>query len=242
MNVKRLEGRIALITGASRGIGRAVALRFAQEGATLILVAKSIAGLEEIDDKIQALTNKSATLVPIDMSKHEDIDKLGGSIYKRFGKLDVLIGNAAILGPLSPMGHIKSQDWELVMDTNLTANWRLLRSCDRLLGLSNAGRCVFVTSTVGHIPKAYWSAYAVSKAGLEMMVRIYAEEIAGTEIRANILNPGKTRTAMRETAMPGEDPQTIKTPEQVTEPFVLLAEASCAHNGVIMDEYCNVAN
>jgi NAD(P)-dependent dehydrogenase (short-subunit alcohol dehydrogenase family) len=240
MNAKRLEGRIALITGASRGIGRAVALRFAQEGASLILVAKSSAGLEEVDDKIQELTKKSATLIPMDMTKHEDIDKLGGSIYKRFGKLDILIGNAAILGPLSPMGHIKARDWELVMDTNLTANWRLLRSCDKLLGLSDAGRCVFVTSTVGHIPKAYWSAYAISKAGLEMMTRIYAKEIAGTEIRANILNPGKTRTAMRETAMPGEDPQILKPPEEVTEPFVLLAEASCTHNGMVMDEHCNV--
>jgi NAD(P)-dependent dehydrogenase (short-subunit alcohol dehydrogenase family) len=240
MNGKRLEGSVALITGASRGIGRAVALRFAQEGATLILVAKSSVGLEEVDDKIRALTNHSATLVPLDMTKHDEIDKLGGSIYKRFGKLDILIGNAAILGPISPMGHIKALDWGLVIDTNLTANWRLLRSCDKLLRLSDAGRCVFVTSTVGHVPKAYWSAYAVSKAGLEMMTRIYAEEVASTEIRANILNPGKTRTTMRETAMPGEDPQTIKTPEQVTEPFVLLAEASCAHNGVIMDEYCNV--
>ncbi len=240
MNVKRLRGRVALITGASRGIGRAVALRFAQEGATLILVAKSSAGLEEVDDEIIGLTNQSSTLVQLDMTKYDNIDKLGGSIYERFGKLDVLIGNAAILGPLSPMGHIKAQDWGLVMDTNLTANWRLLRSCDRLLGLSDAGRCIFVTSTVGHIPKAYWSAYAVSKAGLEMMVRIYAEEMAGTEVRANILNPGKTRTSMREMAMPGEDPQTIKTPEQVTEPFVLLAETSCAYNGVIMDEYCNI--
>ena len=240
MYMNRLKGRIALITGASRGIGRAVALRFAQEGATLILVARSSSGLEEVDDKVQELTNKSATLVPMDMTKHEDIDKLGGSIYKRFGKLDALIGNAAILGPLSPMGHIKSKDWALVMDTNLTANWRLLRSCDKLLKLSDAGRCVFVTSTVGHIPKAYWSAYAVSKAGLEMMVRVYAEEIAGTKIRANILNPGKTRTTMRETAMPGEDPQFLKLPKEVTEPFVLLAESSCTHNGVIMDEHCNV--
>jgi NAD(P)-dependent dehydrogenase (short-subunit alcohol dehydrogenase family) len=240
MNVKRLEGRIALITGASRGIGRAVALRFAQEGATLILVAKSSADLEEVDDVIRNLTNQSATLVPMDMTKHDEIDKLGGSIYERFGKLDILIGNAAILGPLSPMGHIKARDWGLVMDTNLTANWRLLRSCDKLLGLSDAGRCVFVTSTVGHVPKAYWSAYAISKAGLEMMTRIYAEEIAGTEIRANILNPGKTRTAMREAAMPGEDPKTLKTPTEVTEPFLLLAEVSCTHNGVMMDEHCNV--
>ena len=240
MNVKRLEGRIALITGASRGIGRAVALRFAQEGAKLILVAKSSSGLEEVDDEIRGLTNQSTTLVPMDMAKHDEIDKLGGSIYKRFGKLDILIGNAAILGPLSPMGHIKARDWELVINTNLTANWRLLRSCDKLLGLSDAGRCVFVTSTVGHIPKAYWSAYAVSKAGLEMMTRIYAKEINSTEVRANILNPGKTQTAMRETAMPGEDPQTLKTPEQVTEPFVLLAEASCTYNGVIMDEHCSV--
>lgn len=241
MSSKRLEGRIALITGASRGIGRAVALRFAEEGATLILVAKSSAGLEEVDDEIQELTGKTATLVPLDMTKHADIDKLGGSIYERFGKLDILIGNAAILGTLSPMGHIKSRDWLKVMDTNLTANWRLLRSCDKLLRLSDAGRCVFVTSTVGHVAKAYWSAYAISKAGLEMMTRIYAEEVAGTEIRANLLNPGKTRTTMRESAMPGEDPETLKSPEDVTEPFVLLSEATCTHNGMMMDEHCDVS-
>ena len=240
MNVKRLEGRIALITGASRGIGRAVALRFAKEGATLILVAKSSTGLEEVDDEIRELTNQSAILVPMDMTKYEEIDKLGGSIYERFGKLDILIGNAAILGTLSPLGHIKARDWGQVLDTNLTANWRLLRSCDKLLRFSDAGRCVFVTSTVGHIPKAYWSAYAISKAGLEMMTRIYAEEIAVTQIRANILNPGKTRTTMRETAMPGENPRILKTPAQVTEPFLLLAEASCTYNGVMMDEHCNV--
>ena len=136
MTSKRLDGRIALITGASRGIGRAVALRFAKEGAKLILVARNKAALEEVDDEIKEITGSSATLVPLNMTDYDGVDKLGGAIHERFGKLDILIGNAAILGPLSPMGHIKAKDWGQVMDVNLTANWRLLRSCDPLLRLS----------------------------------------------------------------------------------------------------------
>ena len=152
MTSKRLDGRIALITGASRGIGRAVALRFAKEGAKLILVARNKAAMEEVDDEIKEITGSSATLVPLNMSDYDGVDKLGGAIHERFGKLDILIGNAAILGTLSPMGHIKAKDWGQVMDINLTANWRLLRSCDPLLRSSDAGRCVFVTSTVGSLP------------------------------------------------------------------------------------------
>jgi len=238
---KRLNGRIALITGASRGIGRAVALRFAKEGAKLILVARTTGALEELDDEIRELSGESATLVPMDMRDFDAIDKMGGAIYERFGKLDVLIGNAGILGTLSPMGHIKTKDWAQVMDINLTANWRLLRSFDPLLRKSDAGRCVFVTSSVGAKPRAYWSSYAVSKAALEMMTKIYAEEISDTPIRANLLNPGGTRTAMRALAMPGEDPDTLKTPDEVTEQFVLLSEASCIHNGMTMDETGNVS-
>ncbi|NQW01341.1 MAG: SDR family NAD(P)-dependent oxidoreductase [Rhodospirillales bacterium] len=233
----RLDGRIALITGASRGIGRAVALRFAREGAKLILVARTSGALEELDDEIRAETGQSATLVPMDLRDFDAIDKMGGAIYERFGKLDVLVGNAGILGPLSPMGHIKARDWAQVMDINLTANWRLLRSFDPLLRKSDAGRCVFVTSTVGAEPRAYWSAYAVSKAALEMMTKIYALEIADTPVRANLLNPGGTRTAMRALAMPGENPQSLKTPDQVTDPFVALAEVACPHNGMTMDEW-----
>jgi NAD(P)-dependent dehydrogenase (short-subunit alcohol dehydrogenase family) len=237
----RLDGRIALITGASRGIGRAVALRFAKEGAKLILVARTSGALEELDDEIRALSGQTSTLVPMDLRDGDGIDKLGGAIFERFGKLDVLVGNAGILGPLSPMGHIKARDWAQVMDINLTANWRLLRSCDPLLRKSDAGRCVFVTSTVGAEPRAYWSAYAVSKAALEMMTHIYALEIADTPIRANLINPGGTRTAMRAQAMPGENPDTLKTPAEVTEPFVLLAEAACPHNGATLDAAGEVA-
>lgn len=237
MATQRLKDRIALITGASRGIGRAVALRFAQEGAKLILVARTTGALEELDDEIRNISGQSATLVPMDMRNFDAIDKMGGAIYERFGNLDILVGNAGILGPLSPMGHIKSKDWAQVMDVNLTANWRLLRSFDPLLRKSDAGRCIFVTSSVGATPRAYWSSYAVSKAALEMMTKIYALEIADTPVRANLFNPGGTRTAMRALAMPGEDPETLKTPDQVTERFVELSEAACLHNGVTMDEH-----
>ncbi len=239
-NEGRLTGRIALITGASRGIGRAVALRFAEEGAKLILVARTTGALEELDDDIRKISGESATLVPMDMRDFDAIDKMGGAVYERFGKLDILIGNAGILGTLSPMGHIKAKDWSQVMDVNLTANWRLLRSFDPLLRKSDAGRCVFVTSTVGAQPRAYWSSYAVSKAGLEMMTKIYAQEMANTSVRANLLNPGGTRTAMRALAMPGEDPETLKTPDQITEPFVQLSEQGCPHNGMTIDEHGNV--
>lgn len=242
MTTGRLQGRIALITGASRGIGRAVALRFAEEGAKLILVARTSGALEELDDEIRNISGESSTLVPLDLTDFGGIDNLGGAIYERFGKLDILVGNAGMLGTLSPMGHIKAKAWSQVMDTNLTANWRLLRTADPLLRQSDAGRCIFVTSTVGSLPRAYWSAYAVSKAGLEMMTKIYAEEIADTPIRANLLNPGGTRTAMRAQAMPGENPDSIKAPADVTEPFVLLAEASCLHNGIIMDEHGNASS
>ncbi len=240
MAEKRLDGRIALITGASRGIGRAVALRFAEEGAKLILVARTTGALEEVDDEIQSLTGETSTLVPMDMRDFDAIDKMGGAVYERFGKLDILVGNAGVLGPLSPMGHIKAKDWSQVMDINLTANWRLLRSFDPLLRKSDAGRCLFVTSSVGANPRAYWSSYAVSKAALEMMTKIYALEIADTAIRANLINPGSTRTAMRALAMPGEDPQSLKSPEQITEPFVSLCEVGCRHNGMTMDEHGNV--
>lgn len=241
MTTQRLKDRIALITGASRGIGRAVALRFAEEGAKLVLVARTGGALEELDDEIREKTGQSATLVPMDMRDFDSIDKMGGAIYERFGKLDILVGNAGVLGALSPMGHIKAKDWAQVMDVNLTANWRLLRSCDPLLRKSDAGRCVFVTSTVGANPRAYWSSYAVSKAALEMMTKIYALEIAETSIRANLINPGGTRTAMRALAMPGEDPKTLKTPEQVTDVFVTLSEAACTFNGVTLDEHGNVS-
>jgi NAD(P)-dependent dehydrogenase (short-subunit alcohol dehydrogenase family) len=228
----RLAGRVALITGASRGIGRAVALRFAQERAELILAARTQGALEEVDDEIRQL-GRQATLVPADLTDYPVIDRMGAAVYERWGRLDVLVGNAGLLGVLSPLGHISPEIWEQVMAVNLTANWRLIRSFDPLLRASDAGRAVFVTSGVSG-GRAYWGAYAVSKGALETMVKTYAAEVSKTAVRANLINPGPTRTRMRAEAYPGENPDTVKAPEDVTELFVQLAEPACAYNGEIV--------
>ncbi len=230
----RLNGRVALVTGASRGIGRAVALRFAQEGAQVVLAARTVGGLEELDDEITELTGTPATLVPIDLIDGERIDELGGALYERFGKLDVLVANAGLLGTLTPLAHLAPNVWDEVMAVNLSANWRLVRSLDPLLRASDAGRAIFVTSSVGHQARAYWSAYAVSKAGLEMLARIYAEETEKTPVRVNLVNPGATRTAMRAHAMPGEDPETLKSADSIAHIFVDLAEATCQRHGELI--------
>jgi len=238
--IKRLDGRLALITGASRGIGRAIAKRYAQEGAHVVLLAKTEGALEEVDDEIFDATGQHATLVPLDLTDFSGIDNLGAEIFKRHGKLDILVGNAGVLGTLTPLGHMKPDIWQNVMDINLTANWRLVRSMDPLLRQSDAGRAIFVTSTVGSLPRAYWGAYSISKAGLEMMTRIYAEEISKTSVRANLINPGATRTAMRAQAMPGENPESVKSPEDLSETFVRMAEPAWTKNGVIVDDCGNV--
>jgi NAD(P)-dependent dehydrogenase (short-subunit alcohol dehydrogenase family) len=231
----RLAGRIALVTGASRGIGAAVARRYAQEGAHLVLVARTTGALEELDDEIQTITGEPATLVPMDLTDYDEIDRMGAALFERFGHLDILVGNAGMLGTLSPLGHIDPKVWEQVMAVNVTANWRLIRSLDPLLQRSAAGRAIFVSSTVGAEPRAYWAAYAVSKAALEMVTRIYAAENAKSNVRVNLINPGGTRTAMRAQAMPGEDPLSVKSPDEVTEVFVQLAEGSFEANGEIFD-------
>ena len=233
-NPKRLDGRIALVTGASRGIGAAVARRFAEEGAHLVLTARTAGGLEEIDDEIQKITGEPATLVRLDLTDFDAIDKLGAAIYERFKRLDVLIGNAGLLGTLGPVGHTDPAVWEQVMAVNVTANWRLIRSMDPLLRTSDAGRAVFVTSTVGREVRPYWGVYATSKAALEMMVMIYAAEVEKTSVRVNLLNPGPTRTAMRAEAFPGEDPKTLKAPDSITGVFVDLSEAGCRRNGEVV--------
>lgn len=231
----RLQGRLALITGASRGIGAAVAQRFAAEGAQVILTARTVGGLEEVDDRIRAEGGSAATLVPLDLRDFDKIDALGASLYDRFGKLDVLVGNAGILGTLSPTGHIDPATWQAVMDTNVTANFRLIRSLDPLLRRSEAGRAIFVTSGAGAQPFAYWGAYGASKAALEMLVRVYAAETAKTEVRVNLLSPGVVRTNMRAQAFPGEDPQSLPPPEAVTDLFVELASAGCRRHGETLE-------
>ncbi|HZB90694.1 MAG TPA: SDR family NAD(P)-dependent oxidoreductase [Stellaceae bacterium] len=227
---KRLAGRLALITGASRGIGAAVARRFAAEGAHVILVARTVGALEERDDEIRALGG-TATLVPLDLRDFDKIDQMGASLYQRFGKLDVLVGNAGVLGVLSPVGHFDPQTWSQVIDTNLTANWRLIRSLDPLLRQSPAGRAVFTTCAAGRETRPYWGAYAASKAALETLVRIYAGEVANTSLRVNLIDPGVVATKLRLQGFPAEDRAALNKPDDVVEPFVALASAECTLNG-----------
>jgi NAD(P)-dependent dehydrogenase (short-subunit alcohol dehydrogenase family) len=229
----RLQGRLALVTGASRGIGAAVARRFAAEGAHVILVARTVGGLEERDDEIRALGG-SATLVPLDLRDFDKLDQMGASLYERFGRLDVLVGNAGVLGSLSPTGHFAPKVWAEVMDVNLTANWRLIRSLDPLLRLSEAGRAIFTTCAAGREATPYWGAYAASKAALETMVRIYAGEVTKTRLKVNLVDPGIVATNLRAQGFPGEDRARLRTPDEVVEPFVHLASAECARHGEIL--------
>jgi NAD(P)-dependent dehydrogenase (short-subunit alcohol dehydrogenase family) len=230
-NSGRLSGRVALITGASRGIGAAVARRFAAEGARLILAARTVGGLEEVDDQIRQAGGERATLVPLDLGNGAQIDQLGAAIFERFKRLDILVGNAGAAGTLSPVPHVSPKDWDEVMAINVTANFRLIRSMDPLLRQSEAGRAIFVTSGLAQRAIAYWGPYAASKAALEMLVRVYAAEVGKTNVRVNLLDPGVVRTAMRAKAFPGEDPNRLPAPDAITERFVELAEAACTLNG-----------
>ncbi len=229
-----LRGRIALVTGASRGIGRAVALAFAREGAELIVVGRTQGALEELDDALRA-EGRQASLVPGDLADGTLVDRIGAAIFARWGRLDVLVGNAATLGVLGPLGHTEPAVFERVIAVNLIANWRLLRSCDPLLRASDAGRAIFVTSGVAP-GRAYWGAYAASKAGLEAMIRTYAGEMAKTDVRANLIDPGPTRTRLRATAFPGEDPEALKPADdpRLIEAFIALALPACRRNGEIV--------
>lgn len=232
---RRLADRIALITGASRGIGAAVAKRFAAEGAHVILTARTTAGLEEVDDAIRAASggNSHATLVPLDLRNGEDIDKLRLAIAERFRRLDVLVGNAGVLGTMTPVAQIRPGEWDEVMAVNLTANWRLIRALEPLLLASDAGRAIFVTSGVAG-GRAYWGTYAVTKTALEALARTWAEEMDKTALKVNLVNPGAVRTRMRAQAYPGEDPMTLPAPEEITEVFVALAEPACDFTGRVV--------
>jgi NAD(P)-dependent dehydrogenase (short-subunit alcohol dehydrogenase family) len=226
----RLAGRLALITGASRGLGAAAAFAFAREGAHCVLVARTVGGLEALDDRIKAIGGQ-ATLVPLDVTDSPGIDRLGAALHERFGRVDVLLGNAGVLGALSPIGHIDPKLFEQVMAVNVTANWRLIRSIDPLLRASDAGRAIFVTSGISRQVVPYWSAYAASKAALDMMVGVYAAEIAHTQVRANLYNPGPMPTVMRSQAFPGEDQTTLPPLEAHAEALIALAMPSCTLNG-----------
>jgi NAD(P)-dependent dehydrogenase (short-subunit alcohol dehydrogenase family) len=226
----RLEGRIALVTGASRGLGASAAVALAKEGAHIIATARTEGGLTELDDAIKAVGG-SATLVPVDIRDFEAIDRLGAAIFERWKKLDILVGNAGVLGKLTPMAHVDQKTWDEVMAVNVTANYRLIRSMDVLLRQSDAGRAVFVTSGLAHRCWAYWGPYSISKAALEAMVKTYAAETATTNLRVNCFSPGATRTGMRAKAMPGEDPMSLPHPDEVAEQIVPMCEAAFSDHG-----------
>jgi NAD(P)-dependent dehydrogenase (short-subunit alcohol dehydrogenase family) len=233
----RLKGRVALITGASRGIGAAVARRFAAEGAQVILLARTPGALEEVDDQIRR-DGGHATLVPLDLRDGNAIDQMGAALYQRFGRLDILVGNAGVLGGLSPVGHFALSDWSEVMAVNVGANWRLIRSFDALLRQSEAGRAIFVTSGVTKAITPYWGAYAASKAALETLAQTWAAEVAATTpLKINLVDPGIVRTRLRAEAFPGEDPLAHPAPDAITDVFVDLAAPDCQRTGEIVRAY-----
>lgn len=227
-----LDGKIALITGASRGLGAAVAERYARAGAHVILLARTVGGLEETDDRVKAVGG-TATLVPADLTELDKLDSLGKQIYERFGRLDILVGNAGLLGNIAPMSQQRPKEWDRVMTVNVSANQRLIRNCEPLLKLSPAGRAIFVTSRAARKIRGEWGAYATSKAALEAMVKTWAMEIENSRIRANLIDPGALRTRMRGQAYPGEDKAMQTPPEAIAELFLDLASPGLTANGEI---------
>jgi NAD(P)-dependent dehydrogenase (short-subunit alcohol dehydrogenase family) len=231
---KPLAGRIAVVTGASRGIGYQAAKGFAAAGAHVIAVARTVGGLEELDDAIRRIGG-SATLVPLDLQDSPAIDRLGEAVFRRWKKLDVLLANAGILGQLSPLGHIPPKVWDEVLAVNVTANWRLIRSLDPLLRQSDAGRAIFLTSGASHRCRPFWGPYSVSKAALEALVRTYAGETKSTPVRVIAVDPGRTRTAMRAKAMPGEDPATLPKPSEIVPHLVEIASPAFTRTNVLFE-------
>jgi NAD(P)-dependent dehydrogenase (short-subunit alcohol dehydrogenase family) len=231
----RLDGRLALVTGASRGIGRAVAKRFAAEGATVICLARTIGALEELDDEIADAGGK-AVLLPLDLRRFDEIDQMAAALYQRFGKLDILVGNAGdIGGGLAPIGHVDQKHFQAAFDINVTANYRLIRALDPLLRMSDAGRAMFVTDNLAYGGQPFWGVYAAGKAALEVIVKTWAAEVERiTKLRINLIDPGVVATRMRQIAFPGEDQAKLAQPEDVTEAFVELAEVSCTRHGELV--------
>ncbi|MGE0023403.1 MAG: SDR family NAD(P)-dependent oxidoreductase [Hyphomicrobium sp.] len=229
----RFKDRIALVTGASRGLGRAMALALAREGAHVVISARTQGALEEVDDEIRA-TGGHATILKLDLRAQDRIDQLGPVLFQRWGKLDILVAAAGVLGPLSPLPHVAADAWESVKDVNLNANWRLIRTLDPLLRRSDAGRALFVTDAAAAGDLAYWGPYAVSKAGLETLAKSYAREVVNTSVRVALIDPGPMRTALRAKAFPGEDRSKLAAPEQVATFALPLLLASSTENGGVV--------
>ncbi|MER8731627.1 SDR family NAD(P)-dependent oxidoreductase [Mesorhizobium sp. M1227] len=227
-----LSGRVAVVTGASRGIGYFIARGLAAAGAHVIAVARTVGGLEELDDQIKT-GGGQATLVPLDLADMAGIDRLGGAIHERWGKLDILVANAAVLGVIAPIGHVEAKTFEKVMTINVTATWRLIRSVDPLLRLSDAGRAIVLSSSLAHSARAFWAPYAASKAAVEAMTRSWAHETENLPLRVNAADPGATRTAMRAQAVPGEDPETLPYPSEIAKRIVPLASPTLKETGLI---------
>lgn len=230
----RLTGRTAVVTGASRGIGRAAALALAAEGAHVIAVARTVGGLEELDDEIKTAGGE-ATLVPLDLSDYAGIDRLGEAIFQRWGKLDMLLGNAGLYLPLTPVGHTDPKAFEELLAVNVTANFRLIRSLDPLLRQAEAGRALFVSSGAAQAKLPFRAAYATSKAALNALVTTYAAELTPSQAKANLLRPGPVRTSMRAIGYPGEDPMSIPAPEELAPDIVRMLSPDYANNGFMYD-------
>jgi NAD(P)-dependent dehydrogenase (short-subunit alcohol dehydrogenase family) len=231
---KTLTGRVALVTGASRGIGRALCLELARRGAHVIALARTQGGLEDLDDDIRAVGGQ-ATLVPLDLKDSAGIDRLPEAIIGRWGRLDILVGNAGVLGPLAPLSHVSPKEWDEVFAVNVHANWRLIRALDAVLRQSDAGRVVMVSSGAARRVRAYWGPYAASKAALEAMTRSYAAETQRMAMRVMMANPGPLRTKMRAEAMPGEDPAILRMPDEFAPKLADMCEPAWTTTGALYD-------
>ncbi len=229
-----LTDRVAVVTGASRGIGRAAALGLAAAGAHVVAIARTTGGLEELDDEITA-AGGAATLVPLDLTDYDAIDRLGAALFERWGRLDILFANAAILGLITPLSHLDPKVWDEVMAINVTANWRLIRSLDPLLRASDAGRVLFMSSSAAKHCRPYWGTYSVTKAALDALAATYAGEVRQSKLCVNVFYPGAIRTRMRAQAMPGEDPQTLPPPEALVQDVVRMLSPGFTENGTVFD-------
>lgn len=235
MSARPLAGRYALVTGATRGIGQATSLALAEAGAHIVAIGRTTGALEELDDAI-VKAGSTATLVPLDMKDGEGIDRLGGALYERFGKLDIFVGNAGVLGPMTPLAQIDPKEWDDTLAVNLTANWRLVRSLDPLLRLSTAGRAVLVSSGAAHKARAYWGPYSITKAAVEVLARTWAAEVMNiSNLKVNLINPGPIRTRMRAKAFPSEDPNTLPAPEEVAAAILALCLPGFEETGRLYD-------